>query len=39
VRRKIGRPNNYGQAGARFRAMENWERDELISNLVGALSL
>jgi catalase len=39
VRQKIGRQNNYGQAGERWRAMEDWERDELISNLVGALSV
>src|SRR3712207_6483573 len=38
VRQKIGRQNNYGQAGERFRAMDTWERDELISNLVGALA-
>lgn len=37
VRQTISRTNNYGQAGARYRAMEGWERDELISNLVGAL--
>ena len=34
VRQKIGRQNNYGQAGARYRAMEDWERDELVNNLV-----
>ena len=39
VRQKLSRQNNYGQAGERYRAMEDWERDELISNLVGALSL
>jgi catalase len=38
VRQPISRPNNYGQAGERYRAMEQWERDELISNLIGALS-
>jgi catalase len=37
VRQAISRPNNYGQAGARYRAMAALERDELISNLVGAL--
>ena len=37
VRRTISRTNNYGQAGERYRAFEDWERDELISNLVGAL--
>jgi catalase len=37
VRQEISRTNNYGQAGARYRAFQQWERDELISNLVGAL--
>ena len=37
-RTPIGRPNNFKQAGERYRAFEAWERDELISNLVGALS-
>ena len=39
VRQAISRPNNYKQAGERFRSFEDWERDELISNLVGALSI
>ncbi|MFN8533708.1 MAG: catalase [Dehalococcoidia bacterium] len=37
VHQQISRTNNYGQAGDRWRAMEDWERDELISNLVGGL--
>ena len=37
IRQAISRTNNYGQPGALYRAMEDWERDELISNLVGAL--
>lgn len=37
TRAKIERENNYGQAGERYRAFEEWERNELISNLVGAL--
>jgi catalase len=37
VRRTISRENNYGQAGERWRAMESWERDDLVSNLVSAL--
>ncbi len=37
VRQAISRTNNYGQAGARYRAMEQWERDELIGNLVAQL--
>lgn len=39
VRQPIDRPNNYGQAGERFRAFEEWEREELIANLVAALSI
>jgi catalase len=38
VKKKIERQNNYQQAGERYRAFEPWERDELISNLVGELS-
>ncbi|WP_164008635.1 catalase [Pyxidicoccus trucidator] len=38
VRKELSRTNNYGQAGARYRAFQDWERDELIKNLVGALS-
>ena len=37
VRQKIDRENNFKQAGERFRAFEDWERDELIRNLVGGL--
>jgi len=37
VKQTLGRENNYGQAGERYRAFEPWERDELIANLVGAL--
>ena len=37
VRKQISRENNYKQAGERYRAFEQWERDELISNLVSAL--
>ena len=37
VRQTISRENNYGQAGDRYRAFSDWERDELISNLVGLL--
>jgi catalase len=39
VRQEISRTNNYGQAGARYRAFQQWERDELIKNLVGALKM
>ncbi|HEX8162683.1 MAG TPA: catalase [Pyrinomonadaceae bacterium] len=38
VRQAISRANNYGQAGERYRSFSGEERDELISNLVGALS-
>jgi catalase len=38
VRQKIERENNFKQPGERYRSFEPWERDELISNLVGALS-
>jgi catalase len=37
-RQPIGRPNNFQQAGERYRAFAAWERDELVNNLVGALS-
>ena len=38
VRQSISRENNYGQAGDRYRAFSDWERDELIDNLVGQLT-
>jgi len=38
VREKIDRMNDFGQAGETYRAFEDWERDELIGNLVGALA-
>jgi catalase len=38
VRQAISRQNNYGQAGDRYRSFEPWERDELVANLVDALS-
>ncbi len=37
VRQTISRTNNYQQAGERYRAYEDWERDELINNLVAQL--
>ncbi|MCH1625020.1 catalase [Fredinandcohnia quinoae] len=37
VREKIDRPNDFGQAGDTYRSFEEWEREELISNLVNAL--
>lgn len=38
VRQSISRENNYGQAGDRYRAFSDWERNELIANLVGLLT-
>jgi len=38
VRQKIERQNDYSQAGETYRNMEEWEREDLISNLVGAIS-
>jgi catalase len=39
VREKIDRPNDFGQAGDTYRSFEDWEREELISNLVDALKV
>ncbi|MBA3713682.1 MAG: catalase [Pyrinomonadaceae bacterium] len=37
VRQKISRTNDYKQVGERYRTMGDWERDDLIYNLVSAL--
>ncbi len=37
-RQHISRRNDYGQAGERYRTMPDWEREDLILNLVDALS-
>jgi catalase len=37
-RASIDRQNNYQQAGERYRTIEQWERDDLVLNLVSALS-
>jgi len=37
VRAKIEKTNDFGQAGERWRMFSDFERDELINNLVGAL--
>ncbi len=37
IRQPISRTNPYKQAGERYRSFEQWERDELINNLVTAL--
>ncbi|CAG7653924.1 Catalase [Paenibacillus allorhizosphaerae] len=39
VREKISRPNDFTQAGETYRKFEDWERDELIYNLVNALKI
>jgi len=36
-RQHLSRRNDYGQAGERYRTMPDWERDDLVLNLVGAL--
>ncbi|MGV3509023.1 MAG: catalase [Sphingobacteriaceae bacterium] len=38
VRAKIDRQNNFKQAGETYRNFEEWEREDLINNLSGALS-
>jgi catalase len=38
VRQKIDRQNNFKQAGERYRALESWEREDLITNLVNTLA-
>ncbi|RJX37877.1 catalase [Paenibacillus pinisoli] len=38
TRQPIDRQNNFKQAGDTYRSLEAWEQDELISNLVDALS-
>jgi catalase len=38
VRQKIDRQNNFKQAGERYRLFEDWERDDLINNLVNTLA-
>lgn len=38
MREPIDRTNNFSQAGERYRTFEDWERNDLINNLVDALS-
>ncbi len=38
VRQKIDRQNNFKQAGERYRMHTEWERNDLISNLVNTLA-
>ncbi len=37
VRKKIQRQNNFAQAGERWRTHEDWEKDDLVNNLVNTL--
>ncbi|OLN22942.1 catalase [Domibacillus antri] len=39
VREPIDRKNEFGQAGETYRNFEDWEKDELIRNLVDALKV
>ncbi|WP_433503685.1 catalase [Pseudonocardia halophobica] len=38
TRRRIPRTNDYAQAGERYLLSEQWERDDLVINLIGVLS-
>ena len=38
TRKRILRTNDYQQAGERYLLSEEWEKDDLVTNLVGALS-
>ncbi len=38
TREKIDRQNNFKQAGERYRTHEDWEREDLIKNIVANLS-
>jgi catalase len=38
TRARIPRTNDYAQAGERYQLSEEWERDDLVTNLVDALS-
>ena len=37
TRKRIPRTNDYAQAGERYLLSEQWEKDDLVTNLVGAL--
>ena len=39
VREKVSRQDDFAQAGDQYRAFEDWERDELISNLVSGIGV
>jgi catalase len=38
VRAKIERTNDFAQAGERYRTMPDWEREDLVANLIDLLS-
>jgi catalase len=38
TRKRIPRTNDYAQAGERYLLSEQWEKDDLVENLVGALT-
>jgi catalase len=38
TRKRIPRTNDYLQAGQRYLLLEDWEREDLVKNLVGQLS-
>jgi catalase len=38
TRKRIARTNDYKQAGERYLLSEEWERDDLVANLIDALS-
>nr|WP_284288004.1 catalase-related domain-containing protein [Angustibacter aerolatus] len=38
TRKRIPRTNDYAQAGERYLLSEQWERDDLVANLTGALA-
>ena len=38
VKAPIDRPNNFGQAGETYKRLSDWEKDELIKNLVAGIS-
>jgi catalase len=38
TRQRIPRTNDYAQAGERYLLSQQWEKDDLVANLIGALS-
>jgi catalase len=38
TRKRIGRTNDYAQAGERYLLSEQWEKDDLVANLIDGLS-